>query len=97
MPIFPYRLRVNRLLRIIPLTINDSHEHAAVDRLLVLIAQTLLRRTRGSDSVARIGGDEFSVLLHWVDHAAPGIGQTIQDKLHAALSDAGFESMVSVD
>jgi len=43
--------------------INDSYGHAAGDRLLISIAQRFKKLLRGSDTAARIGGDEFIILL----------------------------------
>jgi diguanylate cyclase (GGDEF)-like protein/PAS domain S-box-containing protein len=43
--------------------INDTAGHTAGDRLLVEVAQRLKSRLRGSDFLARMGGDEFAVLL----------------------------------
>lgn len=43
--------------------INDSMGHEVGDRLLVLVAGRLQRALRPADSVARLSGDEFAVLL----------------------------------
>ena len=44
-------------------TINDSFGHAAGDEALKQIGQILLQRLRKSDIFARIGGEEFGMLL----------------------------------
>lgn len=43
--------------------INDAHGHAVGDRVLCTIARRLERCVRETDTVARMGGDEFTVLL----------------------------------
>ena len=50
--------------------VNDRHGHAAGDAVLKAVVAALLRHVRASDVVARIGGDEFAVLLWNVDDAA---------------------------
>lgn len=47
--------------------INDAHGHEVGDRVLCLVAERLLANRRRTDTVARIGGDEFVILLADVD------------------------------
>lgn len=47
--------------------VNDTLGHLAGDRVLIEVANLLVKRSRKADLIARLGGDEFAVLLFDVD------------------------------
>jgi diguanylate cyclase (GGDEF)-like protein/PAS domain S-box-containing protein len=66
-------------------TINDTFGHDVGDAVLCTVATRLVRATRDSDTVARIGGDEFVLVLPGisaVDNAA-----RLAQKLHSILGE----------
>lgn len=67
--------------------INDNYGHKVGDRLLQMVARLLARHTRQSDFLARIGGEEFVMLL-------PGAGAeeaiTVAGKLRQVIAETGF-------
>ncbi len=69
--------------------VTDSRGHAAGDRLLRTVAQALAEEVRELDLVARIGGDEFALLLPATDLAA---ARTLVGRLREALDGATREA-----
>jgi diguanylate cyclase (GGDEF)-like protein/PAS domain S-box-containing protein len=65
--------------------VNDTLSHAAGDELLKQVSQRLSAGVRASDSVARIGGDEFVVLIPDLDNSL-GAAQ-LADKLREAIAE----------
>jgi len=60
--------------------INTRHGHLAGDAVLRAVAQRTLRCLRAADTVARIGGDEFGLVLAAVP---PGAGAGVLEKIRA--------------
>jgi diguanylate cyclase (GGDEF)-like protein len=68
--------------------VNDVLGHAVGDALLVAVAGRIRQLLRASDTVGRMGGDEFVVVLHPV--AAADDAALVAEKIRAAL-DQPFE------
>ncbi|NUT81230.1 MULTISPECIES: sensor domain-containing protein [Pseudomonas] len=64
--------------------VNDTYGHGVGDMLLQAVAKRLKGCIRDTDTVARIGGDEFVVLLHSI-HALED-AQSVQEKIRHALA-----------
>lgn len=65
--------------------VNDSFGHLAGDELLQQVADRLTSQLRGIDTVCRLGGDEFTVLLE--DVAQPEDAARVANVIIAALSE----------
>jgi diguanylate cyclase (GGDEF)-like protein len=65
--------------------VNDQFGHLAGDGLLRACARILASNSRSTDFVARIGGDEFGVLLRYSDEES---ARGWCERVHAALREA---------
>ncbi|MGN1057412.1 MAG: putative bifunctional diguanylate cyclase/phosphodiesterase [Comamonas sp.] len=77
--------------------INDSFGHAMGDQVLLGVAQRLKAQSRASDTVARVGGDEFLLLLedvHTVDDCMV-VAQRVLDALAQPFEVAGKSLRIS--
>lgn len=68
--------------------VNDSLGHAAGDQLLQAVASRIRHQVRESDTLARVGGDEFTVILS--DVSKPEEAEIVARKIIAALA-ASFQ------
>lgn len=65
--------------------VNDTLGHEAGDTLLREVAQRLTESIRSEDTVGRLGGDEFTVLLYDVQHS--GDASVVANKILKRLSE----------
>ncbi|MBC2653846.1 diguanylate cyclase [Pseudomonas sp. MSSRFD41] len=67
--------------------INDSYGHLAGDKVLKIIANVLRKRLRGTDFIARFGGEEFVLLMPDTPWA---VGTRLVETLRAAIEACPF-------
>ncbi|WP_299611829.1 GGDEF domain-containing protein [uncultured Tateyamaria sp.] len=77
--------------------VNDTLGHAAGDHVLQTVARVMVEETRESDTVARVGGDEFVIILpHAKDgDAMAGIGRRIIQRLSRPIPFQGEVCRIS--
>jgi diguanylate cyclase (GGDEF)-like protein/PAS domain S-box-containing protein len=68
--------------------VNDSAGHAAGDRLIRLVGRALDERVGEPDIAARIGGDEFAVILRYIDLAQ---ARAVAEELRLAIAAVDLE------
>ncbi|HEX9181312.1 MAG TPA: GGDEF domain-containing protein, partial [Burkholderiales bacterium] len=68
--------------------VNDTHGHAAGNRLLAFTVQRMREILRATDSMARYGGDEFLVLL---PETHPEGARLVAERLRAAVASSTLD------
>jgi len=76
--------------------VNDTYGHAVGDRILVYAAERLVRGVRSKDTVGRIGGDEFVVLLEDIEDRAYAekVAANLEDALSAPFREGAVVASV---
>ncbi len=72
---------------------NDAHGHAAGDAALAEAGAILRRASRSIDAVARVGGDEFAVILPKTDLASAG---NLAERIIRSFTEGGAQLRISV-
>ncbi|MEJ8863256.1 diguanylate cyclase [Pseudomonas jessenii] len=67
--------------------INDNYGHLAGDKVLKIIASVLRKRLRGTDFIARFGGEEFVLLM---PSTVPAAGLKMLESLRASIEACPF-------
>ncbi len=70
--------------------INDTHGHAAGDDAIVAISEVLKKNARSIDIPARLGGEEFSVLLPGIDSHG---GMIAAERIRTAIEEYHVEEV----
>ena len=77
--------------------VNDTLGHAAGDKLLQAVSRRLTVGLRDADSVGRLGGDEFIVLIDGDPHTAPEmVAQRILDVMRQPLLLPGSSTPIMI-
>jgi diguanylate cyclase (GGDEF)-like protein len=77
--------------------LNDSLGHRAGDKALQALAGILSQSMRQSDTVARIGGDEFAVLMpNTMAADCQMICRQLSERIATQMADAGFRITASI-
>lgn len=78
--------------------VNESLGHIAGDELLISVARRLRQCARPEDLLARIGGDEFALLVDHIEGAeeARSIADMIHRRMRIAFNFSGAEVFVSL-
>jgi diguanylate cyclase (GGDEF)-like protein len=70
-------------------TVNDTHGHPVGDQVIKAVALALLDCVRPTDTVARLGGEEFAIIL---PNCAADFGQTVAERIRERVEGLKIEA-----
>ncbi|EEB85670.1 diguanylate cyclase [Roseobacter sp. GAI101] len=77
--------------------VNDTLGHAAGDHVLQAVAQIMVEETRAADTIARVGGDEFTLILPEIEaqQTLLNVGERLIERLEKPILFQGKECRIS--
>ncbi len=82
--------------------VNDNYGHEAGDSVLITVGKRIQHCIRKSDTVARMGGDEYSVLLRGfedkkeITKVVKKIHKTLQEKMHIGDNECYVNASIGI-
>ena len=70
--------------------INDTHGHLVGDQVLKALCGTIAERLRGSDEIARWGGEEFAVILPTANQVQ---AVALAERLRQRIAETNFDGI----
>ena len=68
--------------------VNDNHGHAAGDAVIRAVGKALQNSVRPMDTVARVGGEEFAIVL---PNCAPAFGQAVAERIRRRVERTAID------
>lgn len=75
-------------------SINDTHGHPTGDKVICMLANVCSRESRQTDTVARLGGEEFAILLPQTDRS---LAMTLAERIRILVETLAMTSDENVE